>query len=330
MRAPNKDEVYQRLQPVLQTLEEERKRLVAEFWRTTAIVLLIVGGVGIVLFSWLGAMAVGIAIFAALIGVLFAVSLVQNQWRQNFKQHALTPLIQMVNPNLRYFPNQYIPQTEYHLSMLFHNSPDPDRYQGEDYIEGVIGKTDIRLSELHTEYRQVTYDSKGNRREHWVTIFRGLFVSADFHKEFQGITLVLPDIEQRVLGGLGQWLQNLSAKIGNQPGELVKLEDPEFERLFKVFSTDQIEARYILTPSLMARILDFQKRHSHPIRLSFIASRVFIAIPTYHNYLEPPFVLASAKRIADPEILEHYLHELDFILGIVDELNLNTRIWTKR
>lgn len=324
------DEVYQRLQPVLEALEAERATLASEFWRVTTIALIIAGGLAIVLYNLLGGFGIGIAVLVVLGVVLFALSSAQNRWRQNFKQHALTPLIQMVNPNLRYSPNQYIPPTEYHLSMLFHNSPDPDRYWGEDYIEGVIGKTDIRISELHTEYREVTYDSKGNRRENWVTIFRGLFVSADFHKEFQGITLVLPDMEQRVLGGLGQWLQNLSAKIGNQPGELVKLEDPEFERLFKVFSTDQIEARYILTPSLMTRILDFQKRHSHPIRLSFIASRVFIAIPTYHNYLEPPFVLSSTKRLADPETLGHYLQELEFIFGIVDELNLNTRIWTKR
>jgi hypothetical protein len=145
--------------------------------------------------------------------------------------------------------------------MLFHNSPDPDRYRGEDYIEGVIDKTDIRLSELHTEYRQVTYDSKGRRREHWVTIFRGLFISADFHKHFHGVTLVLPDTEQSWLGGFGQWLQSISAKLGNQPGELVKMEDPEFERLFKVFSTDQVEARYILTPNMIRRIVDFRKQN---------------------------------------------------------------------
>jgi hypothetical protein len=214
--------------------------------------------------------------------------------------------------------------------MLFHNSPDPDRYRGEDYIEGVIDKTDIRLSELHTEYRQVTYDSKGNRREYWVTIFRGLFISADFHKHFHGITLVLPDTEQSWLGGFGQWLQSISAKLGNQPGELVKMEDPEFERLFKVFSTDQIEARYILTPNMIRRIVEFRKKTDSPIRLSFVASRVFVAIPTYHDHFEPPSLFAPADKLLDPSTLAQYFEELKFALAVVDELNLNTRIWTKR
>jgi hypothetical protein len=242
----------------------------------------------------------------------------------------MTRLVKLFHPSLNYYPNRAIAKQEYRLSMLFHNSPDPDRYRGEDYIEGVIDKTDIRLSELHTEYRQVTYDSKGNRREYWVTIFRGLFISADFHKHFHGITLVLPDTEQSWLGGLGQWLQSISAKLGNQPGELVKMEDPEFERLFKVFSTDQVEARYILTPNMIRRIVEFRNRTQSQVRVSFIASRVFVAIPTSHNHFEPPSLLAPADKLLDPATLAQYFEELKFALAVVDELNLNTRIWTKR
>ena len=41
-------------------------------------------------------------------------------------------------------------------------------------------------------------------------------------------------------------------------GELVKLEDPEFEKSFVVYSGNQTEARYILSTSLMRRILDYK------------------------------------------------------------------------
>jgi hypothetical protein len=184
--------------------------------------------------------------------------------------------------------------------MLFHNSPDPDRYRGEDYIEGVIDKTDIRLSELHTEYRQVTYDSKGRRNEHWVTIFAGCLLARTSTSTFTGLRWCCPTRSSRGWAGWGQWLQSLSAKLGNQPGELVKMEDPEFERLFKVFSTDQIEARYILTPNMIRRIVEFRKKTDSPIRLSFIASRVFVAIPTHHNHFEPPSLFAPADKLLDP------------------------------
>jgi hypothetical protein len=34
--------------------------------------------------------------------------------------------------------------------------------------------------------------------------------------------------------------------------------------------------------------------------------------------------------LLDPSTLAEYFEELKFALAVVDELNLNTRIWTKR
>ena len=318
------------LEPILREIEAERSQRVQQFAQIT-LWSVVIGGLlslGLAMFQ-VGAWALApLGIALLIVGVAYASK--ASEWRNTFKTRVMTRLVKLFHPSLNYYPNRAIAKQEYRLSMLFHNSPDPDRYRGEDYIEGVIDKTDIRLSELHTEYRQVTYDSKGNRREYWVTIFRGLFISADFHKHFHGVTLVLPDTEQSWLGGLGQWLQSISAKLGNQPGELVKMEDPEFERLFKVFSTDQVEARYILTPNMIRRIVEFRNRTQSQVRLSFIASRVFVAIPTYHNYFEPPSLFAPADKLLDPTTLAEYFEELKFALAVVDELNLNTRIWTKR
>ena len=318
------------LEPILREIETERSQQVHRFAQI-ALWSVVIGGLlslGLAMFQ-MGAWAFAPLVIALII-VGVAYSTKASEWRNTFKVRVMTRLVKLFHPSLNYSPNRAIAKQEYHLSMLFHNAPKPDRYRGEDYIEGVIDKTDIRLSELHTEYRQVTYDSKGNRREYWVTIFRGLFISADFHKHFHGITLVLPDTEQSWLGGLGQWLQSISAKLGNQPGELVKMEDPEFERLFKVFSTDQVEARYILTPNMIRRIVEFRNRTQSQVRVSFIASRVFVAIPTSHNHFEPPSLLAPADKLLDPATLAQYFEELKFALAVVDELNLNTRIWTKR
>jgi hypothetical protein len=318
------------LEPILREIEAERSQQVHRFAQITLWSVVIGGLLSLALAMFrIGAWAfapLGIALL--IIGAVYTSK--ATEWRNTFKYRVMTRLVKLFHPSLNYYPHRAIAEQEYHLSMLFHNSPDPDRYRGEDYIEGVIDKTDIRLSELHTEYRQVTYDSKGRRREHWVTIFRGLFISADFHKHFHGVTLVLPDTEQSWLGGFGQWLQSISAKLGNQPGELVKMEDPEFERLFKVFSTDQVEARYILTPNMIRRIVEFRNRTKSQVRLSFIASRVFVAISTYHNYFEPPSLFAPADKLLDPSTLAQYFDELKFALAVVDELNLNTRIWTKR
>lgn len=323
-------EFFQELEPILREMEHERTQQVSQFSQITLWSVVIGGALSL----GLALLQVGVWAFAPLVIALIVIGVAYaskaDQWRKAFKWRVMTQLVKRFNPNLEYRPESFISQREYELSMLFHNSPEPDSYSGEDLIEGVIEKTDIRLSELHTQYRQVSYDSKGRRQEQWVTIFRGLFISADFHKHFQGVTLVLPDTEQSWLGGFGQWLQSLSAKLGNQPGELVKMEDPEFERLYKVFSTDQIEARYILTPSLIRRIVQFRQKTNAQVRLSFIASRVFVAIPTAHNHFEPPSLFAPANKLLDPAVIAQYFEELRFAMAVVDELNLNTRIWTKR
>ena len=218
--------------------------------------------------------------------------------------------------SLDYQPNSMIDQVVYRSSLLFNHKP--DRYKGEDMVKGQVGKTKIAFSELHTEY--YTTDDKGRRT--WHTIFRGLFFMADFNKDFKGHTLVLPDYSQRLFGGFGQKLQGMFSFRG----ELVKLEDPEFEKRFVVYSSDQIEARYILTPALMQRLTEFAKKTKSEVRISFVLSCVFIAISLKENLFEPRIY----RTILDFEPIEKYYDDLVMAIGIVDELNLNRRIWTKQ
>jgi hypothetical protein len=142
------------LEPILREIETERSQQVHRFAQI-ALWSVVIGGLlslGLAMFQ-VGAWAfapLGIALLIIVGGVYASKA---SEWRNTFKHRVMTRLVQLFHPSLTYAPNRAIAEQEYHLSMLFHNSPDPDRYRGEDYIEGVIDKTDIRLSELHTEYR---------------------------------------------------------------------------------------------------------------------------------------------------------------------------------
>jgi hypothetical protein len=124
-----------------------------------------------------------------------------------------------------------------------------------------------------------------------------------------------------MFGGFGKMLQ--SWNIGRP--DLVKLEDPEFEREFVVYGNDQIEARYILSTSLMRRILDFKQKTGTKIYLSFTGSKVYVAVPINRNMFEPKYF----SSISDFSPILDYYRDLEFSVGIVEDLNLNTRIWTK-
>jgi hypothetical protein len=196
----------------------------------------------------------------------------------------------------------------------------PDRYKCEDYVSGKIGETFIEFSEVHSEYKTETTDSKGNHHTQWHTIFMGLFFIADFNKNFSGTTVVLPDLAEKTFGFLGKIFQswNLTRK-----GQLIKLEDPEFEKLFVVYGDNQITARYILTPGLMQRLVEFRNRLKNTVYLSFKDSKVYLSISINRNLFEPRIF----KSNEDFTLIKDYFDNLHLAGRIIEELNLNTRIW---
>lgn len=238
-------------------------------------------------------------------------------YRDQYKNEVVRGIVNAIDPSWEYDPNQCINTFEYAASDLFRQSV--DRYSGDDLISGKIDKTDFRCSELHTEYKTVTYTKNGGRQETWHTIFRGLFFTADFNKEIIGSTYIEPDTAERLFGKLGQKLQ-VSSK-----GKLVKLENPEFEKIYAVYATDQIEARYILTPTIMEALVQIYRKYNRNLHLSFIGSRVYVAMSFNQNLFEPK-VFSSGANFEDVEFMFNLFM---FNQAIIHELNLNTRIWTK-
>lgn len=249
---------------------------------------------------------------------IYRASKYQFQYVQSFKSEIVAEIVRQINPEWKYFYNSGISERNYKQSGLFTHPY--DRYNTEDFVAGQIEKTDFEFSELHTQYKQVTYGSKGRRQEHWVTIFKGLFMHADFNKNFSGTTFVLPDTAERLFGSFGQSLQRLSGR-----GELVKLENPEFEKLYVVYSSDQVEARYILTPSIMEAMVNLYKRFSGEIYFSFVGSRVYFANSISKSMFEPN-IFRSGVNFKD---VKEMFDLFGMISALVQELNLNTRIWTK-
>ncbi len=255
----------------------------------------------------------------AFLGAGGAYALLTRTYVSNFKNIVMTNLVQFINPNLAYDAHHHVSIEDYTQSGLFKRSY--DRYQGDDHVTGLIGQTHIEFSELHTEYKTVSH-RKGRRRETWHTIFRGLFFMADFHKEFKGVTYVLPDKAESLFGSMGSLLQSHN----KSHGELMKMDDPEFEKAFVVYGTDPIEARYILSNSLMKRIIDFKKKRPHSLHIGFINSRMIIAL----SYPRPLFEPNLYKSLLEFEEINAFLEDLMLAIGLVEDMNLNTRIWTKK
>lgn len=250
------------------------------------------------------------------VGILY---LITNSYKKGYKNEVVRAVIQAYKPGLNYHPESYVSEGKFQSSKLFLKGI--DRYKGEDHISGICGKTDFEFSELHAQYKTTSSDSKGRTSTRWHTIFKGIFFIADFHKDFRTHTVVLPDTAEKLFGFLGKKLQGMNLTRG----ELIKLEDPEFEREFCVYGDDQIEARYILSPGLMRRILSYRSKFGAKMHLAFLKSRVYIALSTDKNHFEPK-VFTPVNDLSQVQV---FRNDLDMIIDIIEDLNLNTRLWSK-
>lgn len=243
-----------------------------------------------------------------------------KEYVRHFKATVVPALLGTIDPGLHYDPASGIPSSTFVGTELFETRP--DRYRTEDLIHGSYGKTFLQLAEVDAEERRTRTDSDGNTETYYVTIFDGLLLIADFHKHFHGRTFVFPDKAEKSFGNIGRFFQKMG---GRKHTNLIRLEDQEFEHAFAVYSTDEVEARYILSTSLMRRLLDMRSRFGAEVRIGFKESCLLLSVPHSHPFLEPKTSLPAT----DTGQVERMLHELRYFLDTIEELDLNTRIWSK-
>lgn len=184
--------------------------------------------------------------------------------------------------------------------------PGWDRAKYEDYITGARRQVNFELFEAHLEERRTTTDSKGRTRTTWVTVFRGQCLRLDFHKTFYGRTLVTRDAGFfNRFGGGGKGMQRAG------------LEDPTFEKIFEVYTTDQVESRYLLTPDVMQKLVDIEQVFKGGrLKACFDGGECLITVQG-GNLFEPGSMfkpLDSADRVR--ELLEDF----NAVFNIIDEI----------
>lgn len=223
--------------------------------------------------------------------------------RDRFKYRVIMKIMKHLYDESEYIANQRIAKSVLHKSMLF------PKYislvKGEDFMRFKIGKSLMMFCE--------TTVFTGQNQQ----VFKGIFMSSSFNKNFNSKTFV---IDKKTSGFL---LKIKRALLGNLYN--VDVENSEFENHFYIISNNQVEARYILSTSLMQRILDYKKKINRPISLSFSENRMYCAIPKFVDLFEPPIFTPI-----DFDCIKKNYEPIKIYTDIVNDLNLNLRIWSKQ
>jgi hypothetical protein len=73
----------------------------------------------------------------------------------------------------------------------------------------------------------------------------------------------------------------------------------------------------------MSRLVNFRKKAGRKVYVSFVQNQIYIAIPYEKDLFEPLLF----KNMLDFKPVREYFENLQLASGIVEDLNLNRRIW---
>jgi hypothetical protein len=253
--------------------------------------------------SGLGFALIFVGVIAA--GILYGIPglTAMVNYRQRFKNEIVSEIFKIVCPSATYDANEGLPESIFDEPRIFSTT---GGFKSDDRVRGRIGHTPFEAAEVRRSY------STGGKNSRTVVVFHGLFFHIDFNKTVRGLTIVEP---ASASGG----------QIGDRD-ELARitLENPDFSREFTVYTNNEVEARYILTPVMMEQLLSLRQQAGHPVFMAFKGSRAYLGIHYGRELFEPGIRATTAREAIEAMAAQFALAET-----IVNELDLNTRIWTK-
>ncbi|WP_230279002.1 DUF3137 domain-containing protein [Croceicoccus sp. Ery15] len=142
-----------------------------------------------------------------------------------------------------------LPGTGFRRAKALGMVPRHDRARFEDHWSGEIAGHHFELHEAKLEEKR---GSGKNRR--WVTVFRGAIITMQYGRGIHSRTLLLREGKHRgFFGG-----RKDAVKLDGERFESVPIVHPEFEDAFDAWTTDPVEARYLIHPSYVERLLEIE------------------------------------------------------------------------
>ena len=188
-------------------------------------------------------------------------------------------------------------------SMLF---DDFNVRKGDDFFYGVYLDTKMAVSE-----ESMSYVERRNKKTYVKNIFNGMIIQLEMNKKFSSQTVVFKD------NGMFNFL-NVAKGL-----QKVALEDSVFEKEFEVYSSDQLDARYLLTTAFMERMLTVRNAYkTNKIQFSFFDNCLLIAIDTKKDMFESTSLF---RKTTDKKIINQVFEQFISVMSIIEFLKLNQR-----
>ncbi len=178
--------------------------------------------------------------------------------------------------------------------------PDYNTIESDDCFKGSYNDTGYSIEEFHA------IRGYGKNRS---IVFKGAVVTIKMHKSFSGRTVIASN--------------SLFHHSPSKDLHHTELEDIEFEKRFDVYTDDDVEARYLITPSLMERLNNMKLAfNAETISVAFNNAKIYIALHTGKDL----FSIGSLKKqVCDYEQFKTMFEEIYSIVRLIDYFKLDQK-----
>lgn len=293
---------FLQLSPQLERYESKRKGYLL-CARIVSGILLLIGFVLLILvFTQIRDVDVARFVFKLTIGIfLFAVAswhFIKKRFENSIKEKCMPILCQCFG-DLEWSSGEY-----YERGSIFLDSNLLDKYDDETYDD--IFKGSHKGVEIEIIESNFTKGSGSDSK----TLFEGVIIKLKMNKRFSGNTVIRPD-----------------SMMHFSPSPRLKhtiLEDVVFEKNFDVFTDDEVEARYLITPSFMERLNNMQTAFkAESVSCSFYDEYLLIGLETSEDL----FSVGNLKKpVNDDKQFFTMFEEILSIIKLIDHFKLDQKI----
>lgn len=140
------------------------------------------------------------------------------------------------------------------------------KYSSEDLVEGIIDQKRFRFSDVHVQKRVKTGKSTT-----YITTFKGRLYQFESDKIAKVPVYIYPNRRK--------YLPMFSSE------KKVELESINFNNTFDVYSTDEHTAFYVITPKLIEKIQELNKKYDK-LAISYKGNQLYVSVDTRIDYFK--------------------------------------------
>lgn len=258
--------VANEIQPIFTEMRAKRaegKAAMRKWAPVGALIGMVLGVLAYGIMTWPWFVAIGIFVMATFIGFMPGLVKIAEAEDEFTQAHLakVTAFLGLTHQKSGFTPPNFDVFTQLKLVKK------GDRRSFKHLVSGEHHGKPFTIYEAKIEERRVESNGKSTRVK-WVTIFNGQLLHAPYPRKFACTTIIARD---------AGWF-NFKGRFGKALKPM-GLASTKFEKLFEVYTSDQVEGRYLVDPSFMTRLLELETNNKkRKVTAAFFEQAVFVAL----------------------------------------------------